>query len=627
MGGATAAGPASSQPAADGPAGRPQRRGAVHIGVLGPLLCWAIVYADIGTSVYYVPGILYRDVGTSAAAFVLATSIVFVFLAEKYADISARYAGGGGVVSVASDAFGPRAGALGGMLILVDYFLTAAISSVSGFAYLSTLFPVLTGLIPWLAVTGILLLGALNWIGIRESASVSAAIGTAAFAVLLALLLQSAGSASTEQWSEIGSQIAAAGDLPLSDAVVGFAGAWLAFSGLESLAQISPAMATPRRRTAMIAMGLVIVAVLATSPLLTALSTHLVDPSGVNPDALQSELAVAVGGPWLRAAVVVTASALLLFAANTALVGAYHIFGALADGGFLPGFLLQRSARFGTPTIAITLAVFMPIAVLAATGGEIGVLGELYAFGLLGAFTMSSISLDRVRMAEGQRGLLFALGIATSLLVTLAWLTNLVAKPWATLFGGSLTLVLMLAGVAYQRGLWRPRAAPTVTPEEAERIAAAQPAAADILTLAEAVELAPAYRPKTLVCVRTANERLLEEAAAHIAGRREVDVAVLYVDEVPGLFVPRDTEPSPEARRVLEDSVAWLNTQGAAAIPIWRVARDAGEAIADAAARLGVDAILIGTSQRGMLWHMLRGNVLTRLTARVPARTRLVIVG
>mgnify|MGYP003454519058 CR=1 FL=1 len=76
-------------------AGASGRRGAAHIGLLGPLLCWAIVYADIGTSVYYVPGILFREVGSSAASFVLATSIVFVFLAEKYADISARYAGGG----------------------------------------------------------------------------------------------------------------------------------------------------------------------------------------------------------------------------------------------------------------------------------------------------------------------------------------------------------------------------------------------------------------------------------------------------------------------------------------------------------------------------------------------------
>jgi len=607
-------------------AGASKRRGAAHLGLLGPLLCWAIVYADIGTSVYYVPGILFRQVGTSAASFVLATSIVFIFLAEKYADISARYASGGGVVSVATDAFGPRAGALGGMLILVDYFLTAAISAVSGFAYLATMFPSLEHAVPMLAVVGLLLLGVLNWIGIRESAAVSAAIGTAAFAVLIALVGFSSWNASPEHWHQIGGQLAAAGQLPLRDAVVGFSGAWLAFSGLESLAQISPAMATPRRRTAGIAMGLVVVAVLATSPMLTAFSTNVVDPRGLNPDALQSELAFAMGGPWLRGLVVVTASALLLFAANTALVGAYHIYGALADGGFLPDALLKRSPRFGTPTLAIGLAVVMPIGVLGMTGGNIATLGELYAFGLLGAFSISSISLDRVRMAEGQRGLLFALGVATTVMVLVAFATNLVAKPAATVFGGSLTATMMVAGLAYRRGIWRPRGAASVTIQEAERIAAESAAAAEILTLAEAIDLAPAYHAKTLVCVRTRNERLLEETAAHLKGRQELDVAVLFIDEVPGLFVPRDTEPSREARGVLEESVAWLNAQGAAAIPIWRVASDAGEAIADAAARLGVDAILIGTSQRGMLWHMLRGNVLSRLTARVPARTRLVIV-
>jgi amino acid transporter len=606
-----------------GASGRPS---AAHIGLLGPLLCWAIVYADIGTSVYYVPGILFREVGSSAASFVLATSIVFIFLAEKYADISARYAGGGGVVSVATDAFGPRVGALGGMLILVDYFLTAAISAVSGFSYLATMFPALEHAVPILSVIGLILLGVLNWVGIRESAAVSAAIGAAAFAVLIVLVGVASWNVGPQHWEQIGNQLASAGRLPLGDAVIGFSGAWLAFSGLESLAQISPAMATPRRRTAGIAMGLVVVAILATSPLLTAFSTNVLDPRGLNPDALQSELAFAMGGAWLRVLVVITASALLLFAANTALVGAYHIFGALADGGFLPGLLLNRSERFGTPTLAITLAVVMPIAVLAMTGGNIATLGGLYAFGLLGAFAMSSISLDRVRMAEGQRGLLFAVGVATTVAVFIAWATNLVAKPSATMFGGTLTATMMLGGLAYRRGMWRPRAAASVTPEEAERIAAEGPAAAEILTLAEAIELAPAYRPLTLVCVRTRNERLLEETAAHLAGRKEVDVAVLFVDEVPGLFVPRDTEPSREARGVLEGSVAWLNAQGAAAIPIWRVASDAGEAIADAAARLGVDAILIGTSQRGMLWHMLRGNVLARLTSRVPARTRLVIV-
>ena len=53
----------------------------------------------------------------------------------------------------------------------------------------------------------------------------------------------------------------------------------------------------------------------------------------------------------------------------------------------------------------------------------------------------------------------------------------------------SLTLVMMVGGLAYRRGMWRPRAAASVTIQEAERIAAEGPAAAEILTLAEAMAL------------------------------------------------------------------------------------------------------------------------------------------
>lgn len=603
-----------------------QRGAAAHLRLLGPLLCWAIVYADIGTSIYYVPGILYHGVGRSAPSFVLATGIVFVLLAEKYSEIAARYAGGGGVVSVASEAFGPRTGALGGMLILVDYFLTAAISAVSGFAYLASLLPAISPLELPLSIAGLLLLGLLNWVGIRESASVSAIVGTAAFAVLLTLLAATALHVHPQQWSQVTDSLFAAGRIPLSDAAVGFAAAWLAFSGLESLSQISPAMADPRQRTARRAMGLVVVAMLLTAPLLTAFATNVIDPASHNPDALQSELGFAMGGTTLRVLVVVTASALLLFASNTAIVGAYHVFGALADGSFLPGALLARSQRFGTPSVAIAASVIVPIAVLLATRGRIDTLGQLYAFGLLGAFSLSSISLDRVRMAEGRTDLSFLLGLATTLLVLVAWATNLISKPYATAFGGVFTLVMWSYGLLHRTGLPGRRAL-AVPAEQAEEIAAARPSAARILTLAEALALEAAFGPKTLVALRGTNERLLEEVAAHLAGRKEWSAAVLYVDEVPGLFVPRDTEPSREARQTLEEATAWFDARGVTALPIWRIAQDAGEAIAHAAARLDVEAVFVGTSQRGTLWRMLRGNVIGRLISRAPTRTRIVIVG
>ena len=99
---------------------------------LGPFLCWAVVFADIGTSIYYVPGILYGTVGKLAGFFVLLTMIVFILLTFKYVEVTYRFPQGGGVVTVAARALNHWFGALGGMFILVDYFLTAAISCLSG---------------------------------------------------------------------------------------------------------------------------------------------------------------------------------------------------------------------------------------------------------------------------------------------------------------------------------------------------------------------------------------------------------------------------------------------------------------------------------------------------------------
>src|SRR2546427_10512069 len=139
-------------------------------GQLGPILCWAVVFADIGTSVYYVPGILYSSVGKLAGFFVFLTMTAFVLLTLKYAEVTHRFPQGGGVVTVAAQAINQWVGALGGMFILVDYFLTAAISCLSGMLYLSVVIPAVGAYALWITVGVLILLGFLNWIGISESA-------------------------------------------------------------------------------------------------------------------------------------------------------------------------------------------------------------------------------------------------------------------------------------------------------------------------------------------------------------------------------------------------------------------------------------------------------------------------
>src|SRR5256885_16804108 len=65
-----------------------QRRGVAS---LGPVLAWAFAFADLGTSIYYVPGILFGMVGTLAPAFVLITTVAFVLVAAEHLEVAHRY--------------------------------------------------------------------------------------------------------------------------------------------------------------------------------------------------------------------------------------------------------------------------------------------------------------------------------------------------------------------------------------------------------------------------------------------------------------------------------------------------------------------------------------------------------
>lgn len=519
---------------------------------LGAFLCWAVVFADIGTSVYYVPGILYGQVGLLAGLFVTLTLVVFLLLTLKYAEVTVRFPEGGGVVTVAARGINPWAGAVGGMFILVDYFLTSAISSDSGLIYLSAVFHRIEPLVLPLTLIVVAALGVLNWWGIKESATVSAGIAVAAFItdiiIIIAVFLNVPAHAIQQVFGEMFS-----GSLTPVTLLTGFAGSFLAFSGLESISQLSPVMRLPRRKTVTVALALVVVTVGITSPLLTIFSTTLLTSCtpnfaqcstaiweankaslGINPDQFISLLAATAGGSTfgrlLEILTAVTASTLLIFASNTAIIGAYHVFLALSRMRFFPAIVEKRNAWRGTPHISILLATAIPMLVLVAVRGNITILGDMYAFGLLGAFSLTCIALDLLRTRERSSGVLpdlaeleaegaqpangagagpmarlsaqmgaqfspamrqrllrmrqqytrqramlaqgsapamawwvrvwpnikYYLGFATTALVVIAWVTNLIAKPLATGFGGSVTLLgVAVAVINYRRQLSR----------------------------------------------------------------------------------------------------------------------------------------------------------------------------
>jgi amino acid transporter len=376
--------------------------------LLGPILCWAVVFADIGTSVYYTPGILYSTahIGTLAGFFVFLTMSVFVLLTLKYAEVTHRFPQGGGVVTVAATAITRWAGALGGMFILVDYFLTAAISCLSGMLYLSVVFPAIGPYALFITIGALVLLGILNWVGISESAKVSLVGAVIAFASDIAILVTVFTHISLAQFFALFPLMFKGHVLTLPVLLAGFAGSFLAFSGLESISQLSPVMRSPRKKVAGIALLLVVLTIGITSPVLTMLSTIL-QPHAADDPTLNAQLISLLAGHWggvwgniLQTEVAISASALLVFASNTAIIGAYHVFMALSNMEFLPSFVLKRNKLRGTPHYSIMLATVIPIMVLIAVLGNINILGDMYAFGLLGAFSLTCLSLDIVRFRE-----------------------------------------------------------------------------------------------------------------------------------------------------------------------------------------------------------------------------------
>jgi amino acid transporter len=452
------------------------------------------------------------------------TMSVFVLLTLKYAEVTHRFPQGGGVVTVAAQAMNHWVGALGGMFILVDYFLTAAISCLSGMLYLSVVVPAFVPFTLELSIGVLLLLGLLNWFGVSESAKVSLVGALIAFLSDIAILVTVFLHLSLSQFLALFPSMFAHQKLTLPALLVGFAGSFLAFSGLESISQLSPVMKTPRKKVAGIALLLVVVTIGLTSPLLTMFATLLLPPQVVGDPVLSAQSISLLGGHWgnitLQIEVAISASALLIFAGNTAIIGSYHVFLALSRMEFFPKFVQHRNTLRGTPHFSILLAITIPICILIAVQGKITVLGDLYAFGLLGAFTLTCVGLDIVRhrerkaaraervssqsrtssppnsddsvtekevledtptTTEASASLLegigtrkvpadapspytgrmvldlwhtckFYLGLLTTALVVLAWTTNLVAKPMATIFGGSVTLLGMgIASFTYAR--------------------------------------------------------------------------------------------------------------------------------------------------------------------------------
>jgi Amino acid permease len=232
-----------------------------------------------------------------------------------------------------------------------------------------------------------------------------------------------------------------------------------------------------------------------------------------------------------RGFVVVVGTLMLAGAVNTAIVGSNGVLNRVSEDGILPAWFRHPHPRFGTSYRILNMVVGLQLLTIIISGGNIFVLGEAYAFGVMWSFAMKGLAVLVLRFKEpGERAFRvplnfkignwdLPLGLALITLTLVALCTiNLFTKQVATVSGVAFTLIFF--------GVF-------TLSERLTRSRAAGHAEMDQFNLQFGEELTPesvACRPGSIL-VPVSNFRSLHHLAAILdrvkVGRR--GVVVLYV--------------------------------------------------------------------------------------------------
>src|SRR6266481_6551455 len=140
----------------------------------------AILYGDWGTSKAYVIGLAFAVAGCSSFWLLAAMSVLLALVGINYMAICRHYPDGGGVYASVYHRSKIIA-IVGAFLLIADYIVTAAISALSAFQYLGLPNP------EFAAGGAILVIGALNYFGPKQTGSLAFLVSIPTALVVIAL--------------------------------------------------------------------------------------------------------------------------------------------------------------------------------------------------------------------------------------------------------------------------------------------------------------------------------------------------------------------------------------------------------------------------------------------------------
>jgi amino acid transporter/nucleotide-binding universal stress UspA family protein len=182
----------------------------------------------------------------------------------------------------------------------------------------------------------------------------------------------------------------------------------LAMSGEETLAQVYREVESPKLPNFKKAAFIVFVYSLLLTAGISFLAVLLI-PNEVRmkdySDNLIGGLAMYVIGPplarlLLNAFVVVVGFLILAGAVNTAIIGSNGVLNRVAEDGVLPDWFLKPHPRYGTTYRLLYLIVALQLFTIIASRGNMYVLGEAYAFGVVWSFVFKALAMVVLRFKD-----------------------------------------------------------------------------------------------------------------------------------------------------------------------------------------------------------------------------------
>jgi APA family basic amino acid/polyamine antiporter len=392
--------------------------------VLGVNALFSTAYGNVGSSIYYALGLVAGyALGLTPVVFLI-TGAFFYCTAATYAEATAMFPEAGGSSSFARRAFNELWSFMAAWAQMLNYVVTVAISAFFVPHYVGGVFAPLEFLqeAPGDIVFGIVViavLGAINVVGVEESAGLNIALAVVDFFTQVLLVAA-------------GALLVLSPDTLVQNVELGVAPEWgdfllaipigmIAYTGIETISNMAEE-AKDETRTIPKAIGRVRVAVFAiyfTLPAVALSALPVVrNEQGeyVTPLGLPEEEGGFAGDPILGVVkaidlgplqgateiyVGLLAATILFIATNAALIGVSRLVYSMGVHRQVPDRLRQLHPRYGTPWVGIL--VFGAAACLILIPGQADFLGLMYAFGAMLSFSIAHLSVIRLRLIDPER--------------------------------------------------------------------------------------------------------------------------------------------------------------------------------------------------------------------------------